>query len=263
MANGFNVFGVQVPRVYTKNEGPPAPYQTLPANGLNFAGMQNSTAIHTQTQSNGELVALAATIVLAQASGVFDYDVDVCFADNTDSKTVRLRAVLVPGGPGGFTGEGPPQGASLGFSQSVGSINGELPIAGSAAIAFVSNGIGTEVQEIVANQLNQDSTGLSAKGLLFFNSELGTTTPFAPIDTVENAIILWDQEIDTLTGELSNGDSAFHAHGRCGWGLGDAAPGFGVGNYAVLVLELVSTAAEEGADVITFGSCSMSLAEVG
>ena len=50
---------------------------------------------------------------------------------------------------------------------------------------------------------------------------------------------------------------------NAGFAAGVPAAGFGPGNWAVLVLELVSTAAEEGADVITFGSCSMSLAEVG
>jgi hypothetical protein len=260
MANGFNEFGVQVPRVYTKNLGPPAPMQPTPANGLNFAGMQNANSIHAQTQSNGELVALAATLLLAQSAGVFEYDVDVCFADDTTAKTVHLRAVLVPGGPGG----GPvntPQGTFNAFSQSEGEIGGEKPFAGAGALTYGGAGDGGVVHQVIAAQLNQDSTGLSANGLLF--SGLGDLSSFAPIDTVPNAIILWDQEVDTLTGELSNGDGAFHAHGRCGWGLNGISPGFGFGNIAILVLELVSTTAEEGADVITFGSCSMSLAEVG
>ena len=257
-ANGFNEFASSAQRSFTPNNGPPAPFQYVPANGLNFVGMRNAVAIHSQTQDGGQLVALAAVLVLAQANGVFDYDIDVAFADDTTAKTVRLRAILVPGGLGEPHGR---QSAGLleGFYQSVGSVSAENPYFGSAAVPYGLNPDGSSPLVGIA-QLNQDSTGLTAKGLIF--SGPGDTDTFPPIDTVENALILWDQEIDTLTGQLSNGDSAFHAHGRAGFDLGAAAPGFGVGNYAILVLELVSTSSEAG-DVITFGSCSMSLAEVG
>jgi hypothetical protein len=252
MANGFNEFSPASPRNFSPNTGGPAPFQSAPANGLNFVGMQNAVAIHSQTQDGGELVALAAVEIFAQSQGVFDYNVDVCFADGTTAKTVRLRAVLIPGGQS-FNDLG-------GFTQSAGSPKIENPIYGSTAV--VAADFNDRISIVTIAQLNQDSTGLSADGLLY-GAEGPAKVGTPPISTMPGAIILWDQEIDTLTGQLSNGDNAFHAHGRAGFvNPLNQATGAGGGYFAILVLELVSTSSEAG-DVITFGSCSMGLAEVG
>ncbi len=269
MSNGFNLFGNTPPvsrNVDKQIRGAPVPYQQVPASGLNFLGMQNASAIASQTQTNGQLVALAAVIILSEASGLFEYDIDVAFADDTTAKTVQLRAVLFPCGPQSPQ-IAPTSPIALGITQSPPTAVGIVNLVSGPAYSVVDPDGHVVVSALNAGQLTQDSGGLSSNGLLF-GGYAGVPTIYGAagvpmIDTVPNAVILWDQKIDTLDGLLSNGDDAFHAHGRCGLGAGVPLPGFGPGNFAGLVLELVSTSAGEGADVVTFGSCSMSLAEVG
>jgi hypothetical protein len=204
----------------------------LGAGGLNFVRTQNSVEIHSQTQSAANPVALAAIAVQQKANGLWEYDIDVSLASGTTAKTVELKAVLIP-----FTAL--PQV----FTQSAGSIESGNPEVGPAYA-------GLAVGELVA-QLNQDAAGVTASGLLY-----GGT---ACVDTATNAQTLYDKEMDTLTGLLAHGDLAFNAHGEAGYNAaGNQHTGFGVGKWAVLVLELVSTA---GGDVVTFASLSMSLRE--
>ena len=202
------------------------------ASGLNFVRMQNAGGIHTQTQSAANPVALAAVAVQQKGNGLWEYDIDVSFASGTTGKTVELKAVLVP-----FTT------AAQAFTQSPGAIDSNNPEIGPA---YTVNA----VADLVA-QLNQDAAGVTASGLLY-----GGT---APVDSATNALTLWDRKVDTITGSLANGDIAFNPHGKAGYNsTGVQHTGFGFGKWAVLVLELVSTA---GGDVVTFQTCSMSLRE--
>ena len=141
------------------------------------------------------------------------------------------------------------------FSQSAGNVNASGPMITPKYIP-AAGALVTNLKNVLA-QLNQDSTGLTASGLLFGG--------VAPVDTVANAVILEDSGVvPTLDGFLTDdgtGASSFHAHGTCGYNAAGApATGFGFGNWALLVLELVST---NGGDVLSFANLSMSLREVG
>ena len=205
---------------------------TIGFGGLNFTRTQMSVGIHTQTQSAAAPVAIAAVATQQKANGLWEYDCDISFASGTTAKTVELKLVLVP-----FTT------ALQLFTQSAGSINSNNPEVGP-----IESGVA--VASLVA-QLNQDAAGVTSAGLLY-----GGT---APVDSATNAVTLWDRKMDTLTGELANGDLSFNAHGVAGYNsTGVQHTGFGVGKWAVLALELVSTA---GGDVVTFAPLSMSLRE--
>jgi hypothetical protein len=199
------------------------------AKNQNYTGIQNAVAIHTQTQSAANEVALAAVAVQAKQTGLFRGDIHVNLASGTTAKTVELRASLVPFAT-----------PVARFTQSIGT-NVQLCAANTAGPALSWGG-----------ELNADAAGVSASGLLF--------NGVAPISTVTNAITLYDRKVDTLTGLLGFGDLAFDWSGQCGYGNGGApATGFGNGVTALLVLSLISTA---GGDVLTFASLSINLSEI-
>jgi hypothetical protein len=207
---------------------------TIGAAGLNFVGSRMA-GIHAQTQSAANPVAVAAVAVQQKRNGLWECDIDVAFASGTTAKTVEIKAVLIP-----FTTL--PQV----FSQSAGAINSNNPEVGP-----VYSNVAIPVADIVA-QLNQDAAGVTASGLLY-----GGT---APVDTATNAVVLWDRKVDTLTGELSNGDLGFSSHDIAGYGPdGKQLTGFAFGKWTVLCLELMSTA---GGDVVSFQNLTMSLREV-
>ena len=192
--------------------------------GPNYTGIQQAVAIHTQTQSSANPVALAAVAVQVKRSGLFSGHIHWTGASGTNGKTVEFKAVLVPFAT-----------ASTRFTQAVGT-NVQL---GPGEVTALNWG----------GSLNVDAAGVSASGLLF--------NGVAPIDTVAGATVVQDRKVDTLTGELNYGDLSFDWSGLCGYGS-TGTPIFAVGSFAVLVLELVSTA---GGDVVTTTNCSIWLRE--
>jgi len=186
----------------------------------------NNAQIHSQTQTGGQDVAVAALIMRVQNSGNFQCAVHLQWGDNTPGATVQHRVFLedtFTSAPGSFfahnTTPGSPGAVELGPS---------YPLSAAHGMAL----------------LDADAAGVATASLTWNGSTL--------LSTAGASIQTYSRNQDVNSGATGANDNTFD------WSGDISASGLAVGTYVALVVVLTTTNA---GDQVSYGPVTMSAAE--